>query len=59
MAKKTKGKSAPAKAKKKLGWEPSYSLDDLVKDMMEADLRAISRDKVLVQNGMEVFNSEF
>lgn len=49
----------PAKAKKKLGWEPSYSLDDLVKDMMESDLRAISRDKVLVQNGMEVFNSDF
>ncbi|HZY78746.1 MAG TPA: GDP-mannose 4,6-dehydratase [Cyclobacteriaceae bacterium] len=49
----------PSKSKKKLGWEPTYSLDDLVKDMMEADLRAISRDKVLVQNGMEVFNSEF
>ena len=49
----------PAKARKKLGWTPTYTLDDLVKDMMEADVRAISRDKVLVQNGMEVFNSEF
>jgi GDPmannose 4,6-dehydratase len=49
----------PSKAKRKLGWEPSYSLEELVKDMMESDLRAISRDKVLVQNGIEVFNSEF
>lgn len=49
----------PAKAMKKLGWTPSYTLDDLVKDMMQADVRAITRDKVLVQNGMEVFNSEF
>jgi GDPmannose 4,6-dehydratase len=49
----------PEKARKKLGWTPSYSLDDLVKDMMESDVRAITRDKVLVQNGMEVFNSEF
>jgi len=49
----------PEKAKRKLGWEPSYDLDELVKDMMDADLRSIRRDKVLVQNGMEVFNSEF
>lgn len=49
----------PEKAKRKLGWEPSYDLDGLVKDMMDADLKAITRDKVLVQNGMEVFNSEF
>ncbi|HMJ67709.1 MAG TPA: GDP-mannose 4,6-dehydratase [Cyclobacteriaceae bacterium] len=49
----------PTKAKKKLGWTPSYSLDDLVKDMMDSDVRAISRDKVLVQNGIEIFNSEF
>lgn len=50
---------SPDKAKKKLGWEPTHTLDDLVKDMVEADVRAISRDKVLVQNGIEVFNSEF
>jgi GDPmannose 4,6-dehydratase len=49
----------PAKARKKLGWTPSCTLDDLVKDMMDADVRAITREKVLVQNGMEVFNSEF
>jgi GDPmannose 4,6-dehydratase len=49
----------PEKAKRKLGWEPLCDLDELVKDMMEADLKAINRDKVLVQNGMEVYNSEF
>jgi GDPmannose 4,6-dehydratase len=49
----------PEKAKRKLGWEPTYDLDELVKDMVEADLKAISRDKVLVQHGIEVYNSEF
>ena len=49
----------PEKAKRKLGWTPTYDLDALVEDMMDADLKAMARDKVLVQNGMEVFNSEF
>ena len=49
----------PEKAKRKLGWEPTYDLDGLVSDMMEADLKAMTRDRVLVQNGMEVYNSEF
>jgi len=44
----------PEKSKRKLGWEPTYDLDGLVEDMMSADLKAVSRDKVLVQNGIEV-----
>ncbi len=44
----------PEKSKRKLGWEPSYDLDGLVDDMMEADLKAVSRDKVLVKNGIDV-----
>jgi len=27
----------PSKAKEKLGWEPSYSVDDLIKEMVEED----------------------
>ena len=49
----------PEKSKRKLGWEPTHTLDDLVKDMMESDLKAMSRERVLAQNGMEVYNSEF
>lgn len=49
----------PEKAKRKLGWEATYGLDELVKDMMDADIKAMIRERVLVQNGMEVFNSEF
>jgi GDPmannose 4,6-dehydratase len=44
----------PEKSKTKLGWEPTYDLDGLVEDMMNSDLKAVSRDKVLVQNGIEV-----
>jgi GDPmannose 4,6-dehydratase len=32
----------PSKAKQKLGWEPTYSLDMLVKEMVEADLEKYS-----------------
>ncbi len=50
----------PEKARTKLGWTPTFTLDDLVKDMVEADLKAVLREKVLIDNGMEVvLNSEF
>jgi GDPmannose 4,6-dehydratase len=50
----------PDKAKTKLGWTPTFTLDDLVKDMVESDLKAVIREKVLMDNGIEVvFNSEF
>ena len=33
----------PAKAKEKLGWEPTYSFKDLVKEMVESDLKAMDK----------------
>jgi GDPmannose 4,6-dehydratase len=35
------------KAKTKLGWEPKYTLDMLVKEMMEADLDIFKKEKYL------------
>jgi GDPmannose 4,6-dehydratase len=34
----------PAKAKQKLGWEPSVSFEELVKLMVDADLQALGQD---------------
>lgn len=46
----------PEKAKAKLGWEPKYDLDGLVKDMMKSDLELFKRDKYLLQGGHKVLN---
>jgi GDPmannose 4,6-dehydratase len=39
------------KAKHELGWEPTISFDDLVKEMAETDLRAAKRDTLITQHG--------
>ncbi len=44
----------PAKAKEKLGWEPKHHLDDIIKEMMESDLKLFSKEKYLRQGGHEV-----
>ena len=31
----------PAKAKAKLGWEPTISLDDMIREMVDADLKRL------------------
>ncbi len=32
----------PSKAKEKLGWEPETSMEDLIREMVEADLKRLS-----------------
>jgi GDPmannose 4,6-dehydratase len=44
----------PSKAKEKLGWEPKHHLDDIIKEMMESDLKLFSKEKFLRQGGHEV-----
>ncbi len=46
----------PSKAKKKLGWEPKYDLNSLVKDMMAADIELFKRDKFLLKGGHKILN---
>jgi len=33
----------PTKAKEKLGWEFEYKIDDLVKDMVESDMKKLKQ----------------
>ena len=36
-----------SKAKKKLGWEPEITLEELVEDMMKSDIKLFKKDKYL------------
>ena len=39
------------KAKKKLGWKPKISFNELVEEMIEEDLKLANRDKLLKESG--------
>ncbi len=41
----------PSKAKAKLGWQPKISFDDLVKEMVQEDLKGAQRDELVKQHG--------
>lgn len=45
-----------SKAKEKLGWIPEISLEDLVKDMMNSDLKLFEKDKYLSEGGHDILN---
>lgn len=44
----------PDKAFEKLGWKPKYNLNQLVDDMMSADLKLLKKDICLVNAGFDV-----
>lgn len=46
----------PAKAKEKLGWEPSTSFEDMVAEMTREDLALSMRDAVCKVAGFKTFN---
>lgn len=46
----------PSKAKEKLGWEPEYTLNDLVDEMMASDLKLMKKDEYLKQGGYTIMN---
>lgn len=45
-----------SKAKEKLGWECQYNLQDLVSEMMEADLKLMQKDQYLKNGGFKTMN---
>lgn len=45
-----------SKARTKLGWIPEYSLNDLVKEMMESDLNLMQKEIYLKQGGYSLKN---
>ena len=46
----------PTKAKIKLGWELEYDLPALIKDMMQSDLKLMTKDQYLRDGGYETLN---
>ncbi|NVJ87796.1 MAG: GDP-mannose 4,6-dehydratase [Algoriphagus sp.] len=44
------------KAKEKLGWVPKYTLEELVQDMMQSDLKLMKKDQYLRDGGYETLN---
>lgn len=45
-----------SKAKKDFGWEPKHTLEQLVKEMVESDVKLFERDKYLLDGGHDVMN---
>lgn len=46
----------PARAKEKLGWEPTISFEQLVREMIREDLREGQREELCSRNGYEIFH---
>jgi GDPmannose 4,6-dehydratase len=46
----------PAKAQRELGWTPRTSFDQLVKEMVESDLKAAQRDALVRKHGFDAYS---
>ena len=46
----------PSKAEQKLGWNREYNLQDLVNDMMESDLKLMTKDQYLKDGGYKIMS---
>lgn len=46
-----------SKAKNKLGWVPEYTLEDMIKEMMQSDLKLMERETYLQKGGHDILNS--
>lgn len=46
----------PSKAKAKLGWKPTYTLEQLISEMVKADMELFKRDKYLLDGGHTIMN---
>jgi GDPmannose 4,6-dehydratase len=45
------------KARRELGWTPRTSFDEMVKEMVKADLKAAQRDALVLNHGFAAYNS--
>ncbi|GIV34710.1 MAG: GDP-mannose 4,6-dehydratase [Chitinophagales bacterium] len=45
-----------SKAHQKLGWQPECTVQDLIREMVAADLALFAKDKYLIEGGHRVFN---
>ena len=46
----------PTKAETKLGWKREYRLEELVNDMMQSDLKLMTKDQYLKDGGYTIMN---
>jgi GDPmannose 4,6-dehydratase len=46
----------PTKAMTKLGWEPEYSIDELIKEMVLADIELMKKERFLKEGGYQILN---
>ena len=46
----------PTKANTKLGWIPKYNLEELINEMMESDLKLMTKDQYLKDGGYTIMN---
>jgi len=46
----------PTKAKEKLGWKHTYTLDELISEMVQTDMELFKRDKYLMDGGHKIMN---
>jgi len=46
----------PTKAREKLGWKLEYTLDELIKDMIQSDIQLMQKDAYLRQGGFRTLN---
>ncbi len=46
----------PSKSKNKLGWEPVYDLNYLIKEMMQSDIKLMKKDAYLREGGYRIMN---
>ena len=46
-----------SKAKEKLGWEPKYSIEELIKEMVASDIKLFEKDRVLKIAGFTIYNN--
>ena len=44
------------KARRELGWTPSTSFDEIVREMVEADLKSAERDALVREHGFDAYN---
>ena len=46
----------PRKAQKILGWKNRHTLDELIKEMVNADIEVFKKDKYLMDGGHQVMD---
>ncbi|WP_421874990.1 GDP-mannose 4,6-dehydratase [Marinoscillum sp.] len=46
----------PSKAKEKLGWEPKYTFEELIQEMVAHDLKRFERDQYLLKGGHDILH---